>query len=85
VLLYFIVQVEVVEIQIGFEFKLICNLQNRIEKEKEILNWKSASDRIRRGLAGLTARAWPARPSRPTSRPSGFTGAHHIADPNLTR
>jgi hypothetical protein len=35
VLLYFIVRVEVVEIQIGFEFKLICNLQNRIEKEKE--------------------------------------------------
>jgi hypothetical protein len=26
VLLYFIVQVEVIEIQIWFEFKLICNL-----------------------------------------------------------
>jgi hypothetical protein len=49
--LYFIVQVEVVEIQIWFEFKLICNLQNRFEKEKkEFLNWKSASGRIRRGL-----------------------------------
>jgi hypothetical protein len=33
--LYFIVQVEVVEIQIWFEFKLICNLQNRFEKEKK--------------------------------------------------
>jgi hypothetical protein len=32
--LYFIVRVEVVEIQISFEFKLICNLQNRFEKEK---------------------------------------------------
>jgi hypothetical protein len=41
VLLYFIVRVEVVEIQILFEFKLICNLQNRFEKEKEFLNWKS--------------------------------------------
>jgi hypothetical protein len=27
VLLYFIVRVEVVEIQIWFEFKLVCNLQ----------------------------------------------------------
>jgi hypothetical protein len=27
VLLYFIVQIEVVEIQIWFEFKLVCNLQ----------------------------------------------------------
>jgi hypothetical protein len=34
VLLYFIVRVEVIEIQISFEFKLICNLQNRFEKEK---------------------------------------------------
>jgi hypothetical protein len=36
---------------------LNCNLQNRFEKEKEFLNWKSASGRIRRGPAGLTARA----------------------------
>jgi hypothetical protein len=31
------VRVEVVEVQILFEFKLICNLQNRFEKEKKIL------------------------------------------------
>jgi hypothetical protein len=56
VLLYFIVRVEVVEIQICFEFKLICNLQNRFEKEKEkeFFNWKSASGRIRCGLRGPT-------------------------------
>jgi hypothetical protein len=37
------VRVEVIEIQIYFEFKLICNLQNRFEKEKkEFLNGKSA-------------------------------------------
>jgi hypothetical protein len=29
------VRVDVVEIQICFEFKLICNLQNRFEKEKK--------------------------------------------------
>jgi hypothetical protein len=33
-LLYFIVRVQVVEIQIWFDFKLICNLQNRFEKGK---------------------------------------------------
>jgi hypothetical protein len=37
VLLYFIVRVEVVEIQISFEFKLICNLSNKFEKEKGFL------------------------------------------------
>jgi hypothetical protein len=55
VLLYFIVRVEVVEIQIWFEFKLICNLQNRFEKEKEFLNWKSALGRILRGPADSQA------------------------------
>jgi hypothetical protein len=48
-----------------FEFKLICNLQNRFEKEKEFLNWKSASGRIQcgpaihraRGLGGATGGA----------------------------
>jgi hypothetical protein len=74
VLLYFIVRVEVVEIQISFEFKLICNLQNRFEKEKEFLNWKSASGRIRRSPTGFTTPV----------RPSGFTGAHRVADPNPT-
>jgi hypothetical protein len=60
--LYFIVQVEVVEIQIWFEFKLICNLQNRFEKEKKILNWKSASGRIRRGPVGHPARGLCVKP-----------------------
>jgi hypothetical protein len=50
------VRVEVVEVQIVFEFKLICNLQNRFEKEKKILNWKSALDRIWHGPAGHRAR-----------------------------
>jgi hypothetical protein len=31
VLLYFIVRVEVVEIQIWFEFNLVCNLQKGFE------------------------------------------------------
>jgi hypothetical protein len=84
VLLYFIVRVEIIEIQIRFEFKLISNLQNRFEKEKEFFNWKSASGRIRRSPAGLTARARPARPSRLAPWPRGFMGAHCVADPNPT-
>jgi hypothetical protein len=49
VLLYFIVQVE---------FKLICNLQNRFEKEKEFLIWNrlraefDAASPCARGLRG---------------------------------
>jgi hypothetical protein len=31
VLLHFIVRVEVVKIQIWFEFKLVCNLQNGLK------------------------------------------------------
>jgi hypothetical protein len=50
---------------------LICNLQNRFEKEKEFLNWKSASGRIRRVMRGAAAR-W-------------IAGVHHVADPNPTR
>ncbi len=34
VLLYFIVRVEVVEIQIWFEFKLVCNLYNDLKNKK---------------------------------------------------
>jgi hypothetical protein len=39
VLLYFIVRVEVVEIQIWFEFKLICNLQKGLKNYKEFSNF----------------------------------------------
>jgi hypothetical protein len=62
VFLYFIVWVEVVEIQIWFEFKLICNLQNRFEKEKEFLNWKLASGWIRRGPADHRTRGLRIKP-----------------------
>jgi hypothetical protein len=43
---------------------LICNLQNRFEKEKEkeFLNWKSASGRIRRGPASHRARGLRVKP-----------------------
>jgi hypothetical protein len=67
VLLYFIVLVEVIEIQIGFEFKLICNLYNRFEKEKNFLFKNRHLGRIHgaarlaspraRGLRGL-ADSW---------------------------
>jgi hypothetical protein len=38
VLLYFIVRVEVIKIQIWFEFKLICNLQKGLKIKKEFSN-----------------------------------------------
>jgi hypothetical protein len=39
VLLYFIVRVEVVEIQIWFEFKLICSLQKGLKIKREFSNF----------------------------------------------
>jgi hypothetical protein len=39
VLLYFIVQVEVVEVQIWFEFKLVCNLQKGLKIKREFSNF----------------------------------------------
>jgi hypothetical protein len=38
VLLYFIVRVEVIEIQIWFEFKLVCNLQKGLKIKREFSN-----------------------------------------------
>jgi hypothetical protein len=78
VILYFIVRVEVVEIQICFEFKLIYNLQNRFEKEK-ILNWKLASGRIRRSPDGHRA-----RPSRRHRGPVDHGRETRVAKPNPT-
>jgi hypothetical protein len=37
VLLYFIVRVEVIEIQIWFEFKLVCNLQKGLKFIKDFI------------------------------------------------
>jgi hypothetical protein len=37
VLLYFILRVEIIEIQIWFEFKLICNLQKGLKIIKDFL------------------------------------------------
>jgi hypothetical protein len=39
VLLYFIVRVEVVKIQIYFEFKLVCNLQKGLKNYKIFSNF----------------------------------------------
>jgi hypothetical protein len=39
VLLYFIVWVEVVKIQIWFEFKLVCNLQKGLKIKREFSNF----------------------------------------------
>jgi hypothetical protein len=65
VLLYFIVCVEVVEIQIWFELKLVCNLQKgmKIHKGFSIFLRRIALN----PSLGPTAssRAWTARPSWP--------------------
>jgi hypothetical protein len=63
VLLYFIVRVEVVEIQIWFEFKLICNLQKGLKNYKGFSNFLGNMGRIP-ALAQLSfSHVWPARPS----------------------
>jgi hypothetical protein len=55
VILYFFVRVEVVKIQIWFEFKLVCNLQKGLKIYKEI------SIFLRH--IGPNSRWWPSRPS----------------------
>jgi hypothetical protein len=77
VLLYFIVQIEVVEIQIWFEFKLVCNLQ----KDLKIYKWFSIF--VRRigpnpdlGLAGLLSRTVHEWPSAWPSGPASLANAH---------
>jgi hypothetical protein len=54
-LLYFIVRVEGVEIQIWFEFKLVCNLQ------KGLKIYKGFPIFLRR--IGLNSRSQPSRPA----------------------
>jgi hypothetical protein len=64
---------------------LISNLQNRFEKEKKnFLIGNRLQDEFG-ATQPASPRARPTRPSRPTLRPSGFTGRHHVADPNQTR
>jgi hypothetical protein len=62
VLLYFIVRVEVVEIQIWFEFKLVCNLQ------KGLKIYKGFSIFLRH--IGLNSWSWPNLPP-PVHGPRG--------------
>jgi hypothetical protein len=79
-LLYFIVRVEVIEIQIWFEFKLVCNLQNVLKI------YKGFSIFLRR--IGLNSRSQLSRPplargprmARPASR-----ARTHLAQPDPTR
>jgi hypothetical protein len=56
VLLYFIVRVEVVKIQIWFEFKLVCNLQKGLKNYKGFSNFLDNMGRIPAGPA------WPSFP-----------------------
>jgi hypothetical protein len=66
VLLYFIVRVEVVEIQIWFEFKLVCNLQKGLKIYKGFSNFLGNMGQIL---------AWPSFPPvtcGPHSGPGGL-------------
>jgi hypothetical protein len=76
-LLYFIMQVEVVKIQIWFEFKLVCNLQ------KGLKIYKGFSIFLRRigpnpglGPAGHLSHAVHKRPSARPSGPASLAGVH---------
>jgi hypothetical protein len=65
-LLYFIVRVEVTEIQIWFEFKLVCNLQKDLKIYKGFSIFPKAywvEFLVSAQLA--SSRAWPDRPSKP--------------------
>jgi hypothetical protein len=68
VILYFFVRVEVVKIQIWFEFKLVCNLQKGLKIYKEI------SIFLRH--IGPNSRWWPRRPS-PTCSLHGPASQRH--------
>jgi hypothetical protein len=63
VLLYFIVRVEVIKIQIWFEFKLICNLQKGLENHKGFSNFLGNMGRITASVQLIFSRVWPAQPS----------------------
>jgi hypothetical protein len=68
VLLYFIMIVEVIEIQIWFEFKLVCNL------EKGLKIYKGFSIFLRR--IGPSSRSWPSLPP-PAHGPPGLASRHN--------
>jgi hypothetical protein len=70
VLLYFIVRVEVVEIQIWFEFKLVCNLQKGLKIYKGFSIFLSH--------IGLNSRS---RPSLPPPRHGPCGPASRRRDP----
>jgi hypothetical protein len=85
VLLYFIVRVEVVAIQIWFEFKLVWNLQNRFEKDKWFPIFPSLLGRNWLGPAGLLLphEAYAAQPAGATAKRT--TGEDLRSIGNLTR
>jgi hypothetical protein len=63
-LLYFIVRVEVIEIQIWFEFKLVCNLHKglKIYKGLSIFPWRIGLNS--RSRPGQLTGAHPSRAAR---------------------
>jgi hypothetical protein len=81
-LLYFISRVEVVEIQIRFEFKLVYNLQKGLKIIKDFLFSKGVLGRIPGlGPAGLLSRAVRERASTQPSGLASLMSAHpsHVA------
>jgi hypothetical protein len=76
-LLYFIVRVEVIEIQIWFEFKLVCNLQKGLKIYKEFsIFLRRIEPNPRLGPAGLLSHVVRKRPSARPSGPANLTGVH---------
>jgi hypothetical protein len=84
-LLYFIVRVEVIEIQIWFQFKLVWNLENIFEKDKVFSIFPSLLGRNRLGPAGLSSRARPDRPNPRSEAKSNPLSESNLIAPNQTR
>jgi hypothetical protein len=71
--LNFIVRVEVIKIQIWFEFKLVCNLQKGLKIYKGISNFlRRIGPNTGLGPAGLLSRAVREQPSMRLSSPDSL-------------
>jgi hypothetical protein len=84
-LLYFVMRVEVAEIQIWFEFKLVCNLQEGLKIYKGFsIFLRRTGPNLGLGLAVLLSRAVYEWPGARSSGPASLADAHlsHVAQSN---
>jgi hypothetical protein len=85
-LLYFVVRVEVIKIQIWFEFKLVCNLLKGLKIYKGFsIFLRRIGPNLGLGPAGLLSRTVHERPSTRLGGPANLVGSHRLAHPDPTR